>query len=532
MANFGAYPPNMAPQDALVVRQETEADHAVVPYSGDVLMQAKFGPVNPFRDESVSRDTRKRVLTGHAEETYISEHTFRTKHRAIERAGAPAREHMSGAQLKQQAAQLRSTREGKGKATVAEGDDSYVGPWATYKRVEYEEVENEDELGSDEEYEVIEEEEDDEVVPSGTTVQAPAEAIAKRQQAEKQGDETTTFHGESEFDYQGRTYLHVPRDLDIDLDKEPGSITNYIPKKLTYTWKHHANAVTTLRLFPKSSHLGLSGSADSTIKIFDVYRQRELLRTFSGHSKAITDLDFNPDGRRFLSGSWDRFIKLWDTETGACIAKFTSGKTPNVIKFNPSEEHSSCFLAGMSDKKILQYDTRMGNEIVQEYDHHLDSVTTIIFCDENRRFMTTSNDRSLRVWDWSIPVPIKYIAEPNMFTLSRGAKHPNGKLVLYQSANEIVAYSAGPDKFKLNHKKSYRGHNNAGSPIDVAISPDGQFVASGDTAGFACFWDFKTCKLYHKIQASDSAINCVAFSEQETSKFFTAGAKGDIKFWD
>ena len=90
----------------------------------------------------------------------------------------------------------------------------------------------------------------------------------------------------------------------------------------------------------------------------------------------------------------------------------------------------------------------------------------------------------------------------------------------------------GPEKFKLNHKKSYRGHNNAGSPIDVAISPDGQFVASGDTAGFACFWDFKTCKLYHKIQASDEAINCVVFSEQETSKFFTAGAKGDIKFWD
>src|ERR1700761_1882909 len=116
-----------------------------------------------------------------------------------------------------------------------------------------------------------------------------------------------------------------------------------------------------------------------------------------------------------------------------------------------------------------------------------------------------------------------------MFALTRAAKHPNGKLVLYQSANEIVAYTAGPEKFRQNRKKSYRGHINAGSPIDLAVSPDGQFVASGDVSGWAVFFDFKTCKMYHKIQASDAAIHCVAWSEQETSKFFTASAKGEIK---
>jgi pre-mRNA-processing factor 17 len=38
--------------------------------------------------------------------------------------------------------------------------------------------------------------------------------------------------------------------------------------------------------------------------------------------------------------------------------------------------------------------------------------------------------------------------------------------------------------------------------------------------------------MYHKIQASQSAVNCVVWSEQETSKVLTAGADSVIKLWD
>ena len=460
MADFNEYPANLSVKDALIVRQVAEPDHAVVPYTGEDLSRPRLGPANPFRDETDPTSTavgvkRKNVLTGTAAETYISEHTFRAKHRAIERGGGPAREALGSTAKKAAAAKLRQQREGKGSATVADGDGAYVGPWARYKKQEYEEV-NEEELGSDEEFEIVEEEEEDEeeVVESGTVVKAPTKNLARRKEVEELGEETTTFHGTEEFDYLGRTYMHVPQDLDISLTKDVGSVTNFIPKKHMHTWRHHAGKpVTALQLFPKSSHLGLSGSTDGTIKIFDVYRNRELLRTYAGHSKAITDLSFNRDGTKFLSGAFDRWIKLWDTETGQCVNRFNTGKTPHVIKFNPSVDQGHEFLAGLSDNRIVQYDSRAGEEPVQEYDHHLGAINTLEFVDESRRFMSTSDDRSLRVWEYGIPVEIKTIRYLSLLPLCTNTD----QMLTPSTANPTCSPSPNP----LNTPRANTSSTNA-----------------------------------------------------------------------
>ena len=73
--------------------------------------------------------------------------------------------------------------------------------------------------------------------------------------------------------------------------------------------------------------------------------------------------------------------------------------------------------------------------MTQEYDQHLGAVNTITFVDENRRFVTTSDDKTLRAWEFDIPVVIKYIAEPHMHSMPAVTLHPNSNYIFIYSLN-------------------------------------------------------------------------------------------------
>lgn len=66
------------------------------------------------------------------------------------------------------------------------------------------------------------------------------------------------------------------------------------------------------------------------------------------------------------SSAYDRYIKLWDTESGECVSRFTSRKVPYCAKFHPDEDKQHLFVAGTSDKKIIcvSKETKLFNDTI------------------------------------------------------------------------------------------------------------------------------------------------------------------------
>lgn len=203
---------------------------------------------------------------------------------------------------------------------------------------------------------------------------------------------STTFHGREETNYKGQSWMAPPAGMgNLLASKEPLDMDHhkcFIPKKCVHRFTGHNKGVQRIRLFPKTGHLLLSGGLDGKCKVWSV-PDRQVMRTYEGHSAAVRDVQFNHNGTKFVSASFDRFLRLWDTESGKVLQTFSNKKVPYCVEFYPHDDNF--FVVGCNDNKIITYDATTG-EITQEYNHHLAPVNSIVFVEDNGTKMVTSSD--------------------------------------------------------------------------------------------------------------------------------------------
>jgi pre-mRNA-processing factor 17 len=243
-----------------------------IPYSDMTLPMQ--GPENPFGDRN--RFLNQNALAGHVEEQAMTEHAFRTQHLthsilgysqnpsvdpsapailgSVEAAEANNYAMLDSVRIPSaKRKELKRKRKQKGDLEVVDGDDAYVGPWASWSGEEPVEVvpEGEEEAGDE---------------SSGSEA---GDTIVKKLKPKRgaPGQETSVFHGKSMTDYQGRTYISPPLGEVPHIQSEPGSQESFIPKVCVHTWTGHTNGVSVIRLFPETGHLLLSGAMDTKIKV-------------------------------------------------------------------------------------------------------------------------------------------------------------------------------------------------------------------------------------------------------------------------
>ncbi|XP_064147893.1 phospholipase A-2-activating protein isoform X2 [Loxodonta africana] len=153
-----------------------------------------------------------------------------------------------------------------------------------------------------------------------------------------------------------------------------------------YILKGHKNTVCSL----SSGKFGtlLSGSWDTTAK---VWLNDKCMMTLQGHTAAVWAVKILPEQGLMLTGSADKTIKLW--KAGRCERNFMGHEdcVRGLAILSETE-----FLSCANDASIRRW--QITGECLEVYYGHTNYIYSISVFPNCKDFVTTAEDRSLRIW--------------------------------------------------------------------------------------------------------------------------------------
>merc|ERR1719424_314482 len=161
--------------------------------------------------------------------------------------------------------------------------------------------------------------------------------------------------------------------------------------------------------FNKSGDRFITGSYDRTCKVWDTNTGEEL-RTLEGHKNVVYAIAFNnPFGDKIITGSFDKTCKLWNSETGELLHTLKGHTTEIVcLSFNP---RGQLVATGSMDSTAKLWDVTKG-EVLCTLMGHTAEIVSLNFSMEGDQIITGSFDHTT-----------KATLEPDSFTICGARSH-------------------------------------------------------------------------------------------------------------
>jgi WD40 repeat protein len=167
------------------------------------------------------------------------------------------------------------------------------------------------------------------------------------------------------------------------------------------------------RFSPNNTEIG-SASDDGTVRLWDIPSQT-CLQTFDGHTDYVRSLVFNPNNPSLLlSGSYDSTIKLWDARTGNAEMTMSHGSNLSVedVLLFPTGGSNVALSAGGPILRV--WDLAMaGGKCVRALSNHQKTISCMTFDGGARRVLTGGLDMMVKVYDvedWKVVHTMRYPA--------------------------------------------------------------------------------------------------------------------------
>ena len=232
----------------------------------------------------------------------------------------------------------------------------------------------------------------------------------------------------------------------------------------------------------------VSGSVDKTLRIWDL--ETGYTSVLEGHTGAVRAVAVTPDGRRAVSGGDDWTFRIWDLETGHSRVLQGHRGLVYAVAVTPdgrravSGSHSINTPMGPSGSDLCVWDLETGHPRVLE--GHTGGVNAIAVMPDGRCAVSIGcyPDNTLRVWDLETG-HFRVLQEPSS-DVNAVAVTPDSQLAVSGSSDRTLRI------WNLETGHSRVLARDAGVFDAVAVTPDGRYAVSEDAVDNLRIWNLET----------------------------------------
>jgi Caspase domain/WD domain, G-beta repeat len=288
----------------------------------------------------------------------------------------------------------------------------------------------------------------------------------------------------------------------------------------------HTDAVYDVCFSPDGALIATVGS-DCTVRLWMVASGRQV-RVLEGHHGAVWRVCFSPDGSQIATASSDRTVRVWDVASGGEVrvlrrhAKSRLAWQAEVYGVASSPD-GALLASAVADRTVRVWDMASGTRLYA-MEGHTEVVLTVDFSPRGALLASASQDGTARIWDTETGHQT-HILQGHTGHVYGVSFSPDGASLATAGQDRTARLW---DAASGRQTGALEGHTSVVG--DVAFSPDGVLLATASNDKTVCLWNAATLEPLQTLHGHTDAVYAVAFSPTEPL-LASAGVDKTVRLW-